>query len=68
MLVKEIKEIAKKNGVDAGKLKKLDLIREIQSAEGNNACFKSETSQSCEETGCLWFIDCVPKKKSKKKN
>jgi len=67
MLVKEIKKIAESRGVEAGKLKKLDLIRKIQSAEGNNACYKTDISPTCEESECLWFGDCVPKKKIKKK-
>ena len=35
MTVKEIKIIAKKMGLQAGKMKKADLIRSIQATEGN---------------------------------
>ncbi len=56
MLLKDIKQIARDNGVKAGKLKKADLIQEIQKAEGNNACFKE--IDGCPEEGCLWYSDC----------
>ena len=39
MKIQDIKNIAMKKGVNAGKMKKTDLIRAIQVAEGNNACF-----------------------------
>lgn len=63
MLVKEIRDIAADRGVIPGKLKKADLIRAIQEAEGNNTCFKGDTAETCPEEGCLWRVDCVPKKK-----
>ena len=58
MLLKDIKAVARENGVKPGKLKKLDLIREIQKAEGNDPCFKSEILSTCSETECLWYSDC----------
>ncbi len=59
MLVKEIKEIAEGKGVKAGKMKKLELVRAIQEAEGNTACFQSDFASSCPEEGCLWREDCL---------
>ncbi len=57
MLVKEIKEIAKTLNVSVGKKKKTELIRAIQEAEGNAACFDSGIT-NCGLTDCLWFSDC----------
>ncbi len=65
MLVKEIKAIATDRGVKPGTMKKEALILAIQEAEGNNPCFKSNIAKNCEEMGCLWRKDCVPKKKKK---
>lgn len=59
MNIKEIKEIAAQHGVKAGKLRKGDLIRAIQEAEGNPACFESDKSITCGEKSCLWKEDCV---------
>jgi hypothetical protein len=36
MTVKEIQGIAKEMGLKAGKIKKAELVRMIQNAEGNN--------------------------------
>jgi hypothetical protein len=58
MTVKEIKEIAKKMGIQARKVKKADLIRSIQTAEGNTPCFQSGAS-SCDQENCCWRSDCM---------
>ncbi|MBN2628382.1 MAG: Rho termination factor N-terminal domain-containing protein [Spirochaetales bacterium] len=58
MTVKEIKEIAKEKGVVPGKMKKDELIREIQTAEGNKACFGYEAAV-CGQDDCLWREDCL---------
>lgn len=63
MLVKEVKAIAADRGVKAGKMKKAELIRAIQEAEGNNTCFQSEIAPTCGEEGCLWRADCIPSAK-----
>ena len=39
MKMQEIREIAKEKSVRAGKMSKMELIRAIQRAEGNNDCF-----------------------------
>jgi hypothetical protein len=41
MKLDEIKEIAKKYNIKAGKMKKADLVRAIQQAEGNEVCFET---------------------------
>ncbi|KPK23918.1 MAG: SAP domain-containing protein [Desulfobacterales bacterium SG8_35_2] len=58
MTVKEIKALAKKMGIQARKVKKADLIRSIQTAEGNNPCFQSGAS-SCDQENCCWRSDCI---------
>jgi ABC-type uncharacterized transport system substrate-binding protein len=58
MTVKEIKTIAKKMGIQAGKIKKADLIRTIQNAEGNTPCFQSGAT-SCDQMNCCWRSDCM---------
>ncbi len=66
MLVKEIREIAKKHGVKVGKLNKTDLIRSIQLAEGNFDCF-GKAANGCDQTECVWIEDCLSPKLKRKK-
>ncbi len=54
----EVKAIAKKLGVKLGKMKKEELIRSIQLAEGNPQCFNTNISTQCGQDECLWRIDC----------
>jgi hypothetical protein len=58
MTVKEIQGIAKKMGLKTGKMRKADLVRTIQTAEGNTPCFQSNTADSCGQDFCLWRTDC----------
>jgi hypothetical protein len=58
MKVTEIKNRAKELGVKPGKMKKNDLVRAIQTAEGNYACF--ETAEDyCDQNDCIWRADCL---------
>ena len=59
MQVSKIKEIAKEYGVKPGKLKKGDIIRLIQKAEGNFDCFATPTDGYCDQDTCLWRSDCM---------
>ncbi|HYA15379.1 MAG TPA: hypothetical protein VEF33_13675 [Syntrophales bacterium] len=57
MKIQEVREIAKKRGIDAGNgRKKQDIIRDIQVSEGYSPCFN--TKESCAED-CLWKKDCI---------
>jgi hypothetical protein len=56
MTVKEIKIIAKKMGLKAGKMKKADLVRTIQSAEGNTPCFQTGVMATCGQESCCWRV------------
>ncbi len=58
MNMTQIKEIARKNGVKPGRMKKADLIRAIQLAEKNPQCFGTGYLQHCGEERCLWRKDC----------
>jgi hypothetical protein len=57
MKFQEIRGMAKASNVDTrvGR-SKLDIIRDIQVAEGYSPCFR--TKDSCGED-CLWKEDCV---------
>jgi hypothetical protein len=59
MTLKKIKEIAKEKGIRVGNMKKENIIRSIQRAEGNFDCFGRATSGVCDQTNCLWRKDCL---------
>ena len=54
----QIREIARTRGVKPGKLNKTELIRSIQQAEENPACFNTGFSMECGQEDCLWRPDC----------
>ncbi len=58
MKLEQIKEIAKRHDIKPGKLKKGDLVRAIQAAEGNDICFETGRTDECGQPGCLWRADC----------
>ncbi len=58
MKIQDIKDIAKKKGVNSENMNKTDLIRAIQKAEGNNSCFATFSVQTCGQKNCLWRADC----------
>ena len=58
MKLDEIKAIAKQHDIKAGKMKKSELVRAIQSAEGNNVCFETGQASRCGQATCLWRNDC----------
>ena len=58
MKVQEIKQIAVKMGIKPGKMKKAELIRTIQTTEGNHPCFQT-ADNNCDQTACCWRSDCI---------
>ena len=58
MKMEQIRAIAAQRGIKAGKLKKSDLIRALQKAEGNEACFDTGRSGECGQLECLWREAC----------
>lgn len=53
-----VKEKASALGMKPGKAKKDELIRQIQQAEGYNACFGNGTVD-CPYTECCFRSDCI---------
>jgi len=61
MALKELKEKAKILGIKPKiGMKKVDLIRSIQSAEGNFPCFGT-AKDFCDQMSCSWRGDCLTK-------
>ena len=58
MKLDEIREIARQHNIKAGKMRKADLVRAIQQAEGNEACFDTAKADMCDQAACLWREDC----------
>ena len=58
MKANEVKEKAKSLGIDCGKMKKTELIRAIQEAEGNTPCFGTSNG-NCQYTDCCFIEDCL---------
>ena len=58
MNMTEIRSIAKERGINSTKLRKVELIRAIQSDEHNNPCFSTEQIKQCGQMECLWRNDC----------
>ena len=60
MTMAEIREKAAAVGLTGvGKLRKAELIQQIQQAEGNIPCFGAEWRYSCAEMFCYWRSDCL---------
>jgi hypothetical protein len=59
MKMQEIKKMATAMGIKANKMKKTELIRAIQSAEGNSPCFQTDASDACGQKDCCWHDDCM---------
>jgi hypothetical protein len=57
--MKQVRKMAKKYGIKTGKMKKGDIIRAVQRAEGNFDCFGSAVSGECSQAECLWRQDCL---------
>lgn len=58
MKMEEVRGIAKSHDIKPGHLSKLELIRAIQSEEGNFDCFATAYSGDCDQFNCLWRNDC----------
>lgn len=58
MKLAEVRALAAQRGLNTDKMKKSEIIRAIQAAEGNTACFETGTSAKCGQTNCLWRTDC----------
>ncbi len=56
--LQDVRKIARKMGIDRRNANQTDLIRAIQRAEGNNACFATSAVKTCGQMNCLWRADC----------
>ena len=59
MKMAQVRTIAKGFGLKTGGVKKDDLIRAIQEAEGNFPCFGS-AEDYCDQPDCRWREVCLP--------
>ena len=66
MKMNDVVKRAKKLGIKAKAVKKVDLIRQIQRAEGNFDCFGTALD-FCDQWKCCFREDCLPPLKSKQK-
>ena len=63
MILQEIRQLAKEKDVRiVSGMKKADLIRAVQGAEGNYECFSTATDGFCDREDCIWRADCLPAK------
>ena len=58
MNIADVKAIALQMGIKTGRMKKTEIIRAIQEAEGNFACFETGKVEECGQANCLWREDC----------
>ena len=58
MKYRDVQQRAKKLGLKCSGIKKAEMIRSIQSAEGSEPCFAGGRT-SCEQKQCCWIADCV---------
>ncbi|MDZ7662618.1 hypothetical protein [Thiohalophilus sp.] len=58
MQIQDIRQIAKQHGLKTSRQSKVELVRQIQSAEGNFNCFATAVNGICDQQSCLWREDC----------
>ncbi len=58
MQIQDIRTKAKEIGIKTAKLTKMNLILEIQRAEGNFGCFATALQGECDQAACCWRTDC----------
>lgn len=65
MEMEEVRRKAKALGIKTAQMKKADLIRQIQRAEGNFDCFGT-AEDYCDQWSCCFKEDCLPLNKFEK--
>jgi len=58
MKLQEVKKMAKQRGLKVKKLMKNEIIRAIQTDEGNFPCYGTGKNAECGQSNCLWRKDC----------
>jgi hypothetical protein len=59
MKLEDVRTIAKSHGIKPGHLSKTELIKVIQTDEGNFDCFATAYNGVCDQEDCLWREDCL---------
>ncbi len=58
MKLDQIRSIAKSRGINPSRFSKTELIKSIQTSEGNFSCFATAYNGECDQTGCSWRENC----------
>ncbi len=58
MKMVDVQKKAKSMGIKPVKMRKATLVKTIQTAEGNEACYQSKGAKNCQQTNCCWRDDC----------
>ena len=58
MTFEQLRALARELGVKTSNLRKSELIKSIQRAEGNFDCFGT-AEDYCDQTNCLFLPDCL---------
>ena len=58
MTLEEIRLIAQSHGINTDRMEMPELVRAIQSAEGNEQCFGTDKASTCGQSGCCWQETC----------
>lgn len=58
MNLNHIKTLAVERGIRPARLKKTELVRAIQAAENNQACYMTNQVDRCGQEACLWRTSC----------
>jgi hypothetical protein len=59
MKYNDIRNMAKRMGLHPYRMKKTELIHAIQRDENNIDCYGTVRVNDCNESGCLWRVDCL---------
>jgi len=59
MKTEEVRMIARSHSIKPDHLSKTELIKAIQTEEGNFDCFGSAYDGVCDQVNCLWKEDCL---------
>jgi len=55
----QIRKMAMEMGIKTYRMKKLQMILEIQRAENNIQCYGTPRIDTCNELNCMWRRDCI---------
>ena len=59
MKLEDVRAIARSHSIKPNHLSKTELIKAIQTEEGNFDCFGSASDGVCDQENCLWREDCL---------